>query len=124
MTFDTYRLGRNTETYIPYEKSVKEIRAPTDESIRIYEEMKEKAFKSILDTVVTTDNIVNYKYQIYKDVYSFNTILYFSISLNGKEFQDKIILDWGIEDKRKAREEIYKKASAIISYKLLESIRF
>jgi hypothetical protein len=38
----------NKSHAVPYEKTVKEYRAPTDESISLYSEMKEKALKSIL----------------------------------------------------------------------------
>jgi len=39
--------GRDTP--VPYEKTVIEKRAPTDDSIRLYEEIKTKAYKSIID---------------------------------------------------------------------------
>ena len=42
--------------HVPYEKSIVEHRAPTDDSIRIWEEMKEKAYKSILGSIELRDN--------------------------------------------------------------------
>ncbi len=45
----------------PKEISIKstEVRAPTDESIKIYDEMVEKARKSLLDSVIIKDTVIN-----------------------------------------------------------------
>lgn len=122
--FDTYYSDSNRTEYVPYEKTVKEIRAPTDDSIRIYEETKEKAYKSILDSLSVNDNKVNYKYQIYKDIYSYKTLLHFSIKLNGTEFVDKVELDLDISNKHKTAEVIYKKLSEKIASLFFDNFKF
>jgi len=77
---------------IPYEKTVIEKRAPTDDSIRLYEEIKEKAYNSILDTIEINDNILNLKAIIYSDCTSFNSICKYHLTLNSEVFTDKIVI--------------------------------
>jgi len=74
--------------YVPYTKNVNitEVKAPTDASINLYGEIKEKAYKSILDSIVVNDNIFNSKSIMYKDWASYQEILKYSFTLNGKEY--------------------------------------
>jgi len=55
--FDTYELGRRE--YVPYEKTVVEQRAPTDDSIKLLNEMQEKVMTNIMDRHLTTNNVLN-----------------------------------------------------------------
>ena len=48
--FDTYYPTR--EVAVPYVKTVKEYKAPTDDSIRLYGEFLDKAQKAILDSFI------------------------------------------------------------------------
>lgn len=82
--------------YVPYEKSVTvhEHKAPTDDSIKLYEEIKEKAYNSIIRTLKSGDNeLVKYDAIVYKDMYTFDTIVKFRIILNGAEIIDGVKLD-------------------------------
>lgn len=86
----------NRTEYVPYEKSVTvhEHKAPTDDSIRMYEEIKEKAYNSIIRTIRSADNeLVKYDAMVYRDMYTFDTILKFKVILNGVEIIDDIRLD-------------------------------
>ena len=66
--FDTYYPTR--EVAVPYAKTVKEYKAPTDDSIRLYHEMLTKAQQSLLDSFKITntslDVIVNITHSPYK----------------------------------------------------------
>lgn len=44
---------------VPYVKTVIEHKAPTDDSIRLYEEIKTKAYQSILDKIIVNNNTLN-----------------------------------------------------------------
>ncbi len=46
-----YKILINRTEFIPYEKTIIEKRAPTDESIRLWNEIKEKAYATIRDTI-------------------------------------------------------------------------
>lgn len=102
--FDRYEI-KGTE-YVPYEKSVtiNEHRAPTDESIKIFNEIKAKAYESIIDTIVINDNLVNIAGQVWRDNCEFSTWCGYKFLINGKEYKGKFLID---EDKWKySREEV------------------
>jgi hypothetical protein len=87
--FDTIYQGRTHTEYIPYEKTVKEIRAPTDDSIKLYGEIKEKAYKSILDSFYLEDNIFKASIMVYQDIMSDERVCMYKYTLNGIEYQDE-----------------------------------
>ena len=93
-------------------------RAPTDESIRLYDEFKEKAYKSILESFHVTDNTFNFDAIVCRDCSSFNEKLKFRFFLNNKEYQGEVEIDnYGKNDIQK----VYKKLSEkIAEYILLE----
>lgn len=94
-------------------------RAPTDESIRIYSEFKEKAFDSILESFNVTDNKFNYDAIFYQDFSSFGKKLKFRFFLNGVEYTGEIETDaCGTPD----IEEIHKRLSDEIARQILISL--
>jgi len=75
-----------TETrHVPYEKTVTIKRAPTDESIRLWDEMKDKAYKSILGTLVVSDNSLNLSAIAYRDMLSLEFKVAYKVVLNGRD---------------------------------------
>jgi hypothetical protein len=80
--------GRERTHYVPYEKTVHEHRAPTDESIRLYKEMKEKAEQSVLDSFELENNLVNARVVVCKSAEYFNQKLqvHYKTMINGHEF--------------------------------------
>lgn len=91
--FDKIILRPTQTEYVPYEKTVIEKRAPTDDSIRIYEEIKEKAYNSILDSIKINTNEFNLKAIVYEDLLSYQTVCKYEFSINGRIITDKIILE-------------------------------
>jgi hypothetical protein len=85
--FDSYCVGRVQREYVPYDKTIIEKRAPTDDSIKIYNEMREKAFKSIIDTLVTKDNVFNFKAMLSHEECSYSMVLRYEYTLNGEVFK-------------------------------------
>jgi hypothetical protein len=76
--------------YFPYTKTVIEKRAPTDDSIRLYDEIKEKAYKSILKTIELNDNTFNLNAILYNEWSSNHNVCQYRFTLNGKEFTGEI----------------------------------
>jgi hypothetical protein len=74
----------------PYEKTVHEYKAPTDDSIRIYGEMKEKAYKSILKSIGVNNNIINFSAIIYTEFSTYEEVLQYRVMLNGKEYVGRV----------------------------------
>ena len=114
----------NTRESTPYERTIHEHRAPTDDSIRLYEEMKEKAYKSILDTIKINDNILNLKAIIYKDP-SHNHICSYSLTLNGEEFSGKFtISDFELqiaEDKGEVLRRVVENISKVLAVRIVKA---
>lgn len=80
---------RSTE-YVPYEKTIIEKRAPTDDSIRIYDEMKDKVRKSIIDTIEINDNSFNVKAIAFNDFSTMEIVCSYAFTINGKEITGEI----------------------------------
>ena len=76
--------------HIPYGKTIIEKKAPTDESIKLYEKIKEKAYNSILDTIIVNDNSLNLKAILYKDPFSWKQVCKYKVLLNGSEISGSI----------------------------------
>lgn len=75
---------------------ITERKAPTDESIRLYDEIKERAFKSIVKTVSSTEpmNILKYKaIASSRSFNSFDTLVYYNFILNGVVFEGKCSIE-------------------------------
>lgn len=120
---DTYIQGITTTQYVPYVKTVKEIRAPTDESIRIYEEVKEKAYKSILDSFYLDSNVFKAFVMVHKDIYSDETVCRYKFTLNNKEYQNEFrSRDFDIKDKSDIIRKVIKGISDEIVIELTKKI--
>ena len=106
-------------------KTVIEKRAPTDDSIHIYEEIKEKAYNSILGTLEVNNNILNVKAIYYQDMYSFSCFCEYICFLNGNEIKGKIKINNSLvlnKDKYAIYEEIVKEVSSNIAIDILQLI--
>lgn len=91
--FDKYSISptveRTTERLVPYTKTVHEHRAPTDESIKIYDEMLEKARAAYVASVkVSTPFEINI--EVYKDHYRKGYEAHYHTIINGEEYSDKV----------------------------------
>ena len=58
--FDTY-VQRHTTEYVDRNITVKEYKAPTDESVKLLNEMTEKALNNIVKTFSTSNNTLQAK---------------------------------------------------------------
>ena len=91
--FDKIIIGDKSEEHIPYVKTINIGRAPTDESIKLCDEFKEKAYKSILESMQHTDNTFSFNAIVYQDANSFNKKLKYEFMLNGKAYSSEIAID-------------------------------
>lgn len=112
--------GGDTTTYVPYEKTVIEKRAPTDDSIRLYKEMKEKAEQSIIDSFKVENTLVQGRIVVARDAgidYNNSLKVFFKIMINGHEFSDKIVCDMDL-----SREEIIEKVIGEMSTRIAKEV--
>ncbi len=108
--------------YIPYEKTININNAPTDESIALFNELQDKAYKSIIATATINDNNLSFQSMICKErsniVFGGHT-MYYKFTLNGKEYTDKIGIDINVSDHR---EKIFETIFAILSKQIAKNI--
>lgn len=115
---------------VPYEKTVIEKRAPTDDSVRIYAEFKEKAFASILDTIKTDNNVLSVAAITFQDFESFGAKCRYSVTLNGLKIEKTIpIKDFILKNpevdmpaKQQVLREILKDVSEEIATRVCEEM--
>lgn len=86
-------------TESPERVDVHEHRAPTDESIRLMEEMHDKAFKNIIAKVKVEDNLVNGEIFVMEQPWNYKQDLRFVVKfkINNHEF---------LVDKQVSRQEV------------------
>ena len=85
--FDRTVIQKATESrLVPYEKTVHEHRAPTDDSIRIYEETLQKAEDRLLSVVTLGDNKLKGSIAVFEDMLNLGTHVNYRFTLNGEEF--------------------------------------
>ncbi len=114
---------RTRTEYVPYEKTVIEKRAPTDDSIRIYEEIKGKAYKSILDTIEINDNSFNVRAIVYDEMLTMERVCKFSFTINGQEISDEVReRSTGEYSKEDLIRAVIKKAAEKLSLKLVAAL--
>ncbi len=102
-------ITKGTTQYVTKEINVTEKRAPTDESIRLLNEMQDKARKNIILTIPIENNILTGIAIMYQDtVVRDAVLLHIRFTLNGKDYiieEDFNKLDW-IQMKHEAKEWI------------------
>lgn len=121
--FDRIVMGQNTTEYVPYEKTVTVNRAPTDESIKLYEEMKAKAYGSLLQTISINDNELSCAAQIWRDMHSDKIIMAWRFLLNGKEYKGETDVEvWPLKDRHAVLDKIYESVAGKIALNLISGI--
>ena len=125
--FDSYTLGQRTTEYVPYEKTITENRAPTDESIKIYDEIVNRAYKSILNSIKVEGNIFNCKAILYQpcEFGQEKIVCSYHADLNGFPLEGKLEYDFfEFRIQRKTEEEvlqdIFKKLSEHVAAEILK----
>lgn len=89
--FDTINNPVRTE-YVTKNVNVTEKKAPTDESVRLLMEMEEKVLQRFLGKMIVNDNSINLELASFFDITRFDKIVYYRLTINGKQYQDKVDL--------------------------------
>lgn len=123
---------RYSREYVPYEKSVNitEKRAPTDDSIKLYGELQNKAFESIVDTFELTNNVVDGVAVATMKEFSFRNVIFLTkFKLNGVEYKTQTEfprVEYSLLDKSEKRKKLIefliKSIGERITYQILLSV--
>ena len=117
--FDQLHLHARPRTENVYHNTkVVEERAPTDDSIKLYEEIKEKAFDSIIESIKIQDNLFNAKALLVKDPMTFGMKFYYTFRINGEEFKGSDDVD--DMNRSDMIERLYDKLSKALARELIE----
>ena len=89
--FDTVNVRSVTEVR-EVTLNVHEHRAPTDDSVKLLMEMRDKAYDSIIETLQMGDNNVKARAIMYRDHLEFCTRVRYQVTLNGEvlEGEEKV----------------------------------
>lgn len=123
----TNNYHRSTSYAVPYEKTVIEKKAPTDESIRLLNEFQEKARENLLQQILIDDNILR-GVIVAQMLPGFSTaqndtIYMVKFTLNGKEHNFEIRSNkYGLikDANHEVVKELYKRFSEAIAIELLK----
>jgi hypothetical protein len=104
-----HKHDNSTHIRYPDTVNVHEHKAPTDESIRLMEEMHDKAIKNIIAKVKVEDNLVNGECFLVQQQWNPQNDfkIYFKFKINGKEFTLEKELSsnkMGLEDHRQLQD--------------------
>jgi hypothetical protein len=132
----TTHIHQSRTEYVPYVKEVNitEKRAPTDESVKLFSEFRQKALDNIVDSFHVDTNILKAEYISFQnDVCRDVTIIFIKINLNGEEFrmqedftrQDQydLAMYYHIEDRRPLIEHLIEFYSKILAKHLVGQLR-
>jgi len=115
---------------VPYCREVHEHRAPTDESIRIYKEMEDKAFDHLLSITKLDNNEFKATWHVFYEGITAHRKAVVRFMLNGKEHTTTIsICDFeahsGVSDfiVEKVREAMTRKMAEILTLDLVKQGR-
>lgn len=84
--FDRIIVSRPKTEYVPYEKTIVEKKAPTEESIRLLNEMQTEARKNIVKSITVEDNTFKYHISLFANTLTLGHTAIFKYSVNGTEY--------------------------------------
>lgn len=123
---DTYTYSSPSTNYVPFEKTVTEKKAPTDDSIRLYGEFLEKARNSIVDSFSVTSTTLNFNITIFRDHLTLKNYAVYKLNLNNQEFINKVELfsSFDISDRRQVVKTIFKAIAEDIALQFADKIAY
>ena len=99
--------------------TITENRAPTDESIRLYKEMEEKAAGNILGVYRIENNDINAEFAVFKNAGSHSVTVRMRMKINGNELTTSKVLDLHF---LKTEMDLFKEAREMIVSKIGEHV--
>ena len=118
--FDKYY--KHSTEYVPYTKSVVEHKAPTDESIKLYGELVEKAQRSLLDSFELKSSSVDIAVQVSHNMLTREKQIWFKCVLNGQTIQDIIKLPYSLATREEMAGLIIDNISVKLSKALMSKL--
>lgn len=120
--FDTY-VNRHTTEYVDRNITVKEYRAPTDESVKILNELTDKAIKNIINTFSTSNNTLQATAAVYEDYRNEQREFLCKFVLNGKTHIIRVALpSYEFETPNDMIEELYKKICEKLAVEIMQPL--
>lgn len=121
--FDTY-VQRHTTEYVDRNITVNEHRAPTDESVKLLNEMTEKALNNIVKTFSTTNNTLQVTAAVYEDYRNQQREVLCKFVLNGKENILRVdIPTYEYDTPKKIVQELYKQVCNKLALEIMQPFR-
>jgi len=118
--FDTY-VKRHTTEYVDRNITVKEYKAPTNESISLLNEMTEKALNNIVKTFSTSNNTLQAKVAVYQDHRLQVNEFLCKFTLNGKNHMLRIEINvYETPDMNSMVEKLYAKVCEKLAQELMQ----
>lgn len=84
---------KNSTNLVPYEKTVYEHKAPTDKSMELLNEFKEKALKDTMKVFGVKNEDFSFVARFVSDVSTYMKVVTIKFSLNGREIIETIQID-------------------------------
>lgn len=118
--FDTY-VQRHTTEYVDRNITVNEHRAPTDESVKLLNEMTEKALKNIVNNFSTTNNTLQATVAVYEDYRNSSREFLCKFLLNDKENILRVdIPHYEYDTPEKMVQELYKQVCNKLALEIMQ----
>lgn len=118
--FDTY-VQRHTTEYVDRNITVKEYKAPTDESVKLLNEITEKALNNIVKTFSTSNNTLQAKVAVYQDHRMQVNEFMCKFTLNGKDHMLRVEINtYETPDRSSMIEKLYTKVCEKLAQELMQ----
>ena len=114
--FNTYNhMVRND---VPRNISIKEQRAPTDESVRLLKEMETEAHSKLIDTIDLESNVLNGKILLFNDHLNHSIKVIALIEINNKKHEFECKIPGYVVRIDNSKENIYRQIYELIGAKI------
>ena len=123
--FDTFINKLERTKYVPYEKEVHHHHAPTDESVKLLNEMQKAALDNIVKTFNVNDNTVNAVVVYLINRADFNGLNFIAkFTFNGKEYklEGEILRIELIESNKYGSEKVAVTLAKALCLKIVENV--
>lgn len=120
--FDTH-IYENKTQYVDRNVTVKEYRAPTDESVKLLNEMTDKALNNIVQSFSTTNNCLQMTGAVYVDEFRQQKSFLLKFTLNGKDHKFHVDVDsWGWTSPQEMVNNVYTKVCEKLTGELMKPL--
>jgi hypothetical protein len=119
-------IDQGRKEYVPYEKTVHEHRAPTDQSVSLLNEMQKKAEENLIRTIKVEENTLKGKgIFFYLSPDKTETEFVIKFNLNGEDHQVRgSIDDWEAKDPESFMRLFYEKFTQAILTELIKNDKY